>query len=214
MKRIGFVLIIVGFLLSTGCEPAEIIQEPVEGSVIGHGVLNVHGTYSDSQPTVQQDVKEGGTIPFEILFDPDGVHDVEGKGAVTVNYAIEYLQIGETCVYQAIADAEVKGELFEDGAYPFVEEGADPNDLSFCQFNFVLKFNYPKTAHLISGSSSLCGELEWESATVEIQGMKAIDGTKVKSSVSGLAGEIVLTNLVTNEVKKCNAPRESDIVLE
>lgn len=213
IKRIGFVLIVVVFFWTSGCEPGEEIPTPSQGSVIGNGALNFNRTYSDSFPTAQQTVKEVGTIPFEIYFGPSGSHEVEGSGVVTLNHEINYTP-GGLCVYQAVAKVEVDGDLYEPDVYPSPLEadlGKGADDPLSCYFDFVLRFDYPGNANLISGDPGFCGVYEVPQTSSDIKGMRAINGTSVKSTNGGLNEEIVLSNLALDKVKECKPPSEDDI---
>ena len=201
-------------MLVAGCDANEAVPTPTPapGSVIGYGVLKVQGTYSDSSLTAQQYVLEQGDIPFEIQFDPDGVHDTKGKGVSTVSYEITYSEIGLVCTYQAIANVDLRGELFETGESPFTDGNSASGDLTVCSFDFTLKFSYPSYANLLNGNSELCGPLKMQSSTVEVKGVKAVNGTKVKLTGSGLDQEFTISNLEIEKINGCvPLPAKSDL---
>lgn len=211
IKRLGVILIYAGLMLIAACDASEPVPTPAPG-VIGYGIINIHGTYSDNSATAQQLVIEQGDIPFEIRFDQDGVHDVKGKGVSTVSYEISFPQAGGSCSYQAIANVELSGELFETGESPFPDENSAPGDPSACSFYFTLKFSFPASANLLNSNTDLCGELKMQSSTVELKGVKAVNGTKVELTGSGLDQVFTLNNLEIEKIKGCiPPPDDSDI---
>jgi len=208
IKRKGIILICIGFMLVAGCDANEVVPTPppAPGSVIGYGILKVQGNYSDSSLTAQQYVLEQGDIPFEIQFDSGGVHDTKGKGVSTVSYEIHIPEKGLICTYQAIANVDLSGELFETGESPFTDENSASGDQSICSFNFTLKFSYPSYANLLNGNSELCGPLKMGSSTVEVNEVKAANGTKVKLTGGGLDQVFTISNLEIEKIKGCEPP--------
>lgn len=201
MKRTGMVLtVIIGFLLAAGCQSGENIQRlgptetptpdeptptptPKAGAVIGRGALDIASTWNDFQPTSKQYAQEGGTIPFEILS-RDGDYKVEGQGNATLNYSVEFTQVGTTCTYQAFTpQATVSGSFY----------GA-----SICDFVLKVTIDYP-VPHLISNPSDLCGPMpDWLPYIIDIPQMEAHNGAKFHflNPDTVIETEVVLNNLV------------------